>query len=581
MMRKIALLSFLTIITATSVFAKDYTIDNVEIEARINADGTVRLTEARTYSFEEEFTWANYTIQKSGFTELTDISIRDGQGLYTHEDSEEPRTFQVTTNEQEINLKWFYQAEDETKTFTVEYTIHGALAVGPEWAEFFWNFIGDQWKTTTRSATVRSMLPRAVGSDSMHVWLRTLNESAAVTPREDGALITVERLKSNQSLKSRFLFPTPVLANPEITAPELTLTDVRADEAMYQKELEAELERKAHYASLGRYLTIIIAVLSLLIWVYFFRKYGVRHRIKGIPERLYSPPTSHPPATVGWLMQNRSVNGSHLVATLFDLARRGYFVLKEEEGEKKFLQKKKPRFRIELPEGAGTTETADLLDWEQDLFEYVTSVMEDGVVYFDQLTDQRSNMRKWFTGWAKVVKEDAKSHAWLDSESIKGAIIHGVLQGLLLAFSLLAIYWTGLFGLIAAFTTAVFIILSFVIVRRTESGEEVFRKWKAFKTGIKNGDRNRFSAENIDKMFVYAVALAVSEKHLGHWLTEASPRAHAIPWIVFSGASSDAAAVASSMATLAGTGMQSVSSVAGGSGATAGSAGGGTGGGAG
>ncbi|MBS1271722.1 MAG: hypothetical protein MAGBODY4_00854 [Candidatus Marinimicrobia bacterium] len=572
------LLITVLILACSSLFAKEYTIDNVNIRAEINANGTVDLTEARVYTFEEEFSWANYTIRKSGFTELTDISIRDAQGKYVNENTEEPRTFMVTTNEEEINLKWFYEAEDETRRFTIDYTIHGALAVGPEWTELFWTFIGDSWKKTTQQASVRILLPGDVGKDSVHAWLRTRNELTQTIPKSDGVLVNVTQLRSDQSLKVRFLFPTSVLATTEITAPELSLVSATSEEQAYQKQRQERIERRKQYASLGWYLTLIVAGLSGLIWIFFFSRYGKRHHPRAIPDQLYSPPTSEPPAIIGWLMQSQSVNGSHLLATIFDSARRGYFKIHEEEGEKKFLQKKKPRYRVEKAEEPSSV---DLLDWEQDLYEYVTDQMQDDSIYFDELTDQRSDMQKWFSKWAKSVKEDAKSRNWIDSESVKGAIINGVIQSLLLAGSLLAIYWAGGFGAVALGATLLFGLLSFAIVHRTKIGEQVYQQWKAFKNSIKKGSGRQFGTSHIDKMIIYAIALGVSEKYLENWLAGTQVQLAHIPWIVFMTSTSNPAEVAASMNALASSGLTTVSSVAGAGGASAGSAGGGTGGGAG
>ena len=573
-------LGILFLLFTCSLHAKEYHIENVTIQAYIHSNGNVTMTEARTYEFEDDFSWANYTLDRRGFKDVTDISVRDESTTYVHKDTEAPGTFRVTYNEKEINLKWFFQAEDVTRTFTIEYTLRGALAIGTEWTEFFWNFIGDEWKKTTQHATVRLYLPTPVGQDSLYSWIRTMNTNTTLEQKRDGLFVTVDYLRSSQALKIRTLFPTALLSNPAITVPELMLADAQSEEETYQATLQERREHKAHYASLGRYLTILIAMLSLVLFVYFYRRYGMRHTVRAIPETLYTPPSTEPPAIIGWLMQKSTVNGSHLVATLFDLARRGLFTIHEEEGEKKFLQKEESRFRIEQT-GETPPEDANLLDWERDLYEYVMEHMESGSVYFDELTDQRSDMSKWFSEWAKKVKADAKSHQWIDPKSIKGAIIHGILQFVLLGTGILAIYWADLFGLIALFAAVIFGFLSFAIVRRTQSGEKIYRQWKAFTNGIKKGDHHQFNRKNIDTMFVYALALGVSEKHLEIWLSDIQVQQSYIPWIIFMHGTTNPATIAGSMTTLAGTGLQTVSSVAGGTGATAGSAGGGTGGGAG
>ena len=565
------------------LFADDYTIARVAVDATINRDGTVRYVEHRTYQYDGDFTWANYALPKSGFTEMTDIRVSDQSQQYTHENSEDPHTFQVTTNENEINIKWFYRAEDETKTFTIEYTLHDALAVGPEWSQFQSTYISNKWKKTTRAAQIRLALPEVIPADSIYNWVHGVRSKASLTVQESSVAIRANDIRSSEYLQVKTLFPTRVLAHPDTTEPELSLAAVRETEQEHTRQVQEAMEQQAENRRLGLYLTLGIALVSLLVWLYFYRKYGVRHKPKGIPKTLYNLPTDDPPAIVGWLVQSKTVSGSHLVATLFDLARRGYFHIVQEEGEKKFLREKEDRFRIlSVAEEDRTDSVEELNPWERDLYDYVTESMEDDGIYFDDLTDQRSMMSKWFREWSKAVKEDADSRGWYDEESKRGAIYCGIIQSVLFLGGLGTVALADVIGLIGTAAAFVFGLLSIVIYRRTPEGETVYRQWAAFKKGLKAMKSRQRGEANIDTLFVYAIAIGLGEEELKKWLSSVHLEDSTFPWIVFlPGMLGHPAEIATSMSTLAGTGLQSVTSVAGGTGATGASSVGGAGGGAG
>lgn len=573
----------LFILSPTFLLADSYTIESVSVDATINADGTVRYVEHRTYSFDGNFTWANYNLPKSGFSEITDIQVSDKNHQYTHENSEDPYTFQIATNDKSIDIKWFYQAEDESKTFTIAYTLHNAIAIGPVWSQFQLIYVSDKWKKTTKQADVLLTLPKPVGQDSIHNWIHGAVSKASFAVGNGRVSATASNITSSEYLQVKTLFPTRILNNPTVTEPNLTLVSVLQTEQQYEEHLEEARQNQTKNMRLGTYLSILIAILSFIVWLIFYRKYGQRYKPRGVPETLYSRPTDDPPPIVGWLVLSKTISGSHLVATIFDLARRGYFRIVQEPGEKKFLQKKKERFRIEqVPEDELSASLGELTSWEWDLYDYVVNSMENGSVYFDELTDQRSVMSKWFKQWAKSVKGVAESRGWYDAQSLRGAIYNALIQFVLLCGGIATIVLAEPYGLIGTLPALFFGIMSLVIYRRTQEGEKIYRQWAAFKKGLKSHRSHRMETENIDTLFVFAVALGLSESDITKWLESTHLENSAFPWIFFlPGMHANAAAIASSMSTLAATGLQSVSSVAGVSGATAASSAGGAGGGAG
>jgi uncharacterized membrane protein len=138
-------------------------------------------------------------------------------------------------------------------------------------------------------------------------------------------------------------------------------------------------------------------------------------------------------------------------------------------------------------------------------------------------------------------------------------------------------------AIIGLLITVAMMIASAAIIRRTPEGESVYKRWMAYKKGLKNADERTVRMEMLDRHFIYAVAFHLSQSKI-KTLVEQSDNNFAVmfPWIVLmSGSTSSPASVASSIGALASTGAATATSVGGGSGASAGAAGGGAGGGAG
>lgn len=566
--------------------SKDYQIPDINIEVQITEDGVVRITEQRTYQFRGSFSWADYRLPKRGFAEMRDIQVAEQNSSFLNENTEEPGTFTVSESDDDIVIKWHYNASDTTRIFAISYELTDALSVGPNWTEFFWNYVAAGREKSTANLDITILLSETVSADFLYAWPRGAVEQVDIQQNPGSYKILADAVPRSQSVQIRTLFPTSVfdMNSVSVTDPGLTLESVQEDEEDFREEQAAQAERKAFYSSITQEVTILICLISIGIFLLLYRKYGQRYPTGTISDReTVLIPSSIPPAIIGRLMVSNSTTGQHLVASLFDLARRGWFTIHEEEKEKKgFFTSDKNQFRIEQTDDSPDEE---LPDWERMVVDFVNEQIESGHVYFDKLFKANSSkMSKWFSKWKKEVNKIFKQKNWVDKQSYKGMFINLVLQIFLLAASIvIMILGNPEFAFIGMIVSLIMMIASFAIIRRTREGEETYKRWKAYRRGLKNADKRTLRMEMLDRHFIYALAFHLSEKQIKTVVESvADPDRQVFHWIVLIGGSSHTpASVASSLSTLAASGTSSVSSVSGGAGASAGAAGGGASGGAG
>ena len=551
---------FLAVLGFAAVLpAKDYQIDSVRVTARIQPAGAVRITEARTYTFDGAYTWANYTLEQQRFSRVTGITLREHSRTYFRAGSETPGTYQVTTNRNEINLKWFFQAANETRTFTLQYTVQGALRSGAAWTEFAWPFLTDRWKRSTRHLRVEVIPPSPVAPESLYAWSRPPDIPANLTKQAGALGISAPDIPASTAFTGRMLFPTRVLDNPAIvrTATPLTPSAVRSEEEAYQQQARTTRAREVFFRQFGRILLPVLLILSPLIWLILFLIYGRAAAVPDVPQFFYRLPSDHRPAIIAWLLKRGSITGTHFLATLCDLARRGYLVLHEEPAPPSGLRKNLPRFLIQPNEDP--EEDADLRPWERSLYEYVMGRMENGSVYLHALTDQRSSIRRWFPGWARAVKSDARSRGFRDPKSVFGAWLNGGIQIVLAGLSLLVITWVNLPGMLPLITALIFTGCSYGILRRTKPAQGLYKQWQALRNGMARGDRTRFHQSEFDKLFIYSLVLGMRASHRTPWLRNMEFDSAHFPWLYFIDAREHSREqVASAIITLIDIGLQTV-----------------------
>lgn len=123
-------------------FAKNYSIPSVSIEATINKDGSVDFMEERSFNFDGHFTFGYYDLSKTGYNSLEDFFIYEGDIPYFYSKNEENGSYYIEDMGDKYRVRFFYEAENEIKTFTFKYKLSGVVKVYEDFGEFYWKLQG-------------------------------------------------------------------------------------------------------------------------------------------------------------------------------------------------------------------------------------------------------------------------------------------------------------------------------------------------------------------------------------------------------------------------------------------------------
>lgn len=580
----VILLPLLFLLPNQEALSKSYTIPIIKVEVDIQPDGSVLITEHRTYRFDGSYTWADYRLPFQGFTTIKDLRVSENGNPYRSENSEESGTFMVQRNENTIRLQWFYDAQSEERTFVISYTLEGALTIGPEWSQFFWSYISNEREKDTDSLSIALQLPSAVGVDSIYTWIRGPQQKIFVATTSNGYTAEATYIDAGESVTIRSVFPRSVLTGSTIqTDSTFSLEWAQADEQAF-REKQAELaERNERYAQYGWQLMVLSILISIGAFAFFYQKFGKRYSARSVSAtETIMIPGRLKPAVTGWLI-NKHIGSQQLMATLLDLARRGYFIIEEQEPEEKIFGGKKQVFSVAKTD---TMPVHELTDWENSLADFVNRQIADSNNRLDELFSGSSmKSARWFSEWKKKLKSYCKEKAWYDSKSYTGVYANIGIQLLLLIPAILSAVWAGPVGLTAVITVTLMLIASFAIIRRTKEGEIQYAKWKAYRKGLANASDHSISDDLLDRHFIYAIAFGLSKEAIEDLFKQLNTQQFAFLWFVlYTPSNQSYAATASTFSTLAATGASSfpgTSSSSAGTGASAGAAGGGAAGGAG
>ena len=588
----------------TGVEAKSYRITRVDIDARLMSDGSMDVSEARTYDFTGSFSYAYRDMPRGGPVIFGDFEVLEEGRPYELSGSEEPGTYMISRDSERTRITWYYRASDIRRTFEFRYRAANAVEVYADAAVLYYKFLSEDWEKSQRNISLRIEPPAPLHREQIRQWLHGPPSAESSTTDRGEILARCPRLPGGRYLEVRALYPAGLFPDAE-TRPGSVRQGIMEEEAAWAEEANrirrAELDRLAGREKRmrwGKWLMIALGLAGLWGWYQLYNKYGRRPAMPQFLDMVSEVPGKTTPALVGYLLHNRQVVGRDLVGTMLDLARRGFVELREETVEKKRFwggMKQESEYCWDLKRAHWEEHASGLLGFERSLLQFLFGDLAEGgdSISLSEIKESRRDFIKFFRKWKQEVSEMGEEENWYDKASIRGAYYSLALGGSMLALTVVSIFLFEIWAVILGGAAVAVMVLSFLIYHRTSEGETEARHWKALQKYLKKYEfRSQSRGELLSRVsdyLVYGVVLGLSTKFYGE-LAGAIPESEHmryVPWYVYHGAGSRTFSPAafgeafSSMVTATTTTMSSASGTGGGASAGGGGGAGSGGGGAG
>ncbi len=525
MQRLILLFSvfFILIILHTeTASAKSYSYSYIKMFLNPEKDGSVIVSQERAYDFQGSFTWAYLDLKKKGSSDIDFIEIRDL-------DNNQAVNFNIEEDNSHVKATWYYSANNQIKRFLITYKIKDAIKRYEDVADFYWKVIEDDHeyiKNFNADVNLLESSPNLfklfVHSDSKIGTMDFSDDSKKVS-------VSMQDIPKNTFVEFRVLAEPTIFTGVQQTSEERYSTILDEEKRIFESGKTYPFDN-----SLIVVVTVII-VIPIIVFLYFYLKYGVEPKVDYGLKYESEPPRDIPPmalASIYGIDLKNSTKG--LLATIFDLARRGHIDIREEKKEKLFglYDKTEQIFKITKKGKKALSSKSELLGFERDV---LSLLFEDMSKNKDEISS--SEMTKWCRAHSMTIKDtietlnkDAKE--WFEKtyfklyepKSLKKAskfLIIMIIYGIFVFGTLL---FTGIIPFIELiFAVLVVVILitflaSYAIKRKTPEATLEIKKWNAFKRYISDFSAMKDAPTTLlhiwDRYLVYAVVLGVAEKLL-------------------------------------------------------------------
>ena len=519
-MRKNILRIFLFFLISIVSFAANYRIEKLDIEANLQKDGSMVVSEAVTYDI-DEINGVYFDIDAKGFGELEDLQVFEDEPNTSSFKEVDTSNYEVSVSDELYRIKLYSKNQNNIRTFKFVYKLPEAVKVYDDVAQFNRKMVGQEWQQGIKYITAKVIVPVPTDYDNSNILVFGHGPLTGEVDKEENTVV----YKLDDYYPGDFL-EAHILMEPEIFSEYNKSKIVHKDMKQKLLDMEAKLADEAN-AERDKAIRkqeminkvfekpgLIFGVLSSIWGVLMFYIYGIyrrRNRVKNsVGKYLRELPDDSSPALVGSFMTD-SISGNEILATIVDLIRRK--ILRLETSEEKSI--------ITL---VGNTEKLSAQE----------RVIVD--IYINDFGDGKSLDLKSFGFFQKVPMSTArKFEKWktiIQSEMNRKDLVFEGFKGMgknlfykSLCGIILGIKFFGnilekameskMFLIIIIMGVILFISLTKARYPRKELAEAK-DKWQAFKNFL--SDYSQLEEAKItsvhlwEQYFVYAVALGVSEK---------------------------------------------------------------------
>ena len=515
-MRKNILRIFLFFLISIVSFAANYRIEKLDIEANLQKDGSMVVSEAVTYDI-DEINGVYFDIDAKGFGELEDLQVFEDEPNTSSFKEVDASNYEVSASDELYRIKLYSKNQNNIRTFKFVYKLPEAITVYDDVAQFNRKMVGQEWQQGIKHITAKVIVPVPTDYDNSNILVFGHGPLTGEVDKEENTVV----YKLDDYYPGDFL-EAHILMEPEIFSEynksKIVHKDMKQEllnmEAKLSEEANTERDKASSQQKISKKQGVILGILGSIWGVLMFYIYGIyrrRNRVKNsVGKYLRELPDDSSPALVGSFMTD-SISGNEILATIVDLIRRKVLML-ETSGEKSIITL------------VGNTEKLSAQE----------RVIVD--IYINDFGDGKSLDLKSFGFFQKVPMSTArKFEKWktiIQSEMDRKDLVFEGFKGM--GENL---FYTSLGGIILgikffknilekAMESKMFliiVIMGFILLISLTKARyprkelaEAKDKWQAFKNFLSDYsqlEEAKISSVHLwEQYFVYAIALEVSEK---------------------------------------------------------------------
>ena len=476
-------------------------LNELNFYAKINDDGSMDVVETWNIEIEDTNTlFKTFELDNTKFSSIDNVKVKDVTANKEFNQIDE-EMYHVTkdcyyglvNSNGDFEIAWGVGLDDEedTRTYEISYTVEDAISKYNDYAELYWQFIGEDFEIDADKITGTIELPESANStEDIKVWGHTegLNGEIYATATNE---ITFElnNFYAGRFVEVRTLFPSYMIENANRTYSTNRYEEVVQEETEWANEANARRRQEEIKDLIITILMIIAIIVITVILIVKAVKYGKKlktlNKYKPEQELEYFrdlPSKDVTPGEAAYILQEAyygfsSSFGRIFSATMLDLKLKDYIDLRVEKDKKDkdviYIKRIKPS-------------DEKLKNDEKKVLDFIYRVeKKKEEITIKQLekyiTSHSSSVQKLIEQSGKDIEDQLVLEGILNKNNKEEFIKYQTMSGLYFVFAIIVL----MFAFPVSIALIVNGILCFKIKKRinvlTQKGIDSKEKWKGLK----------------------------------------------------------------------------------------------------
>lgn len=513
-------------------------LDKLKFDVTVNEDGSMDVVETWDIDISHVNTlYKTFKMDDDKFTSIKNVRVKDitGNREFTQIDEE---MYHVTENcyyglinsKGNFEIAWGVGLDNRyaTRTYEISYTVVDAIGKYNDYAELYWQFIGEDFEVDADKITGTITLPsNAESEEDIKVWGHTENLNGEIYVTDtDKIKFQLENFDAGRYVEVRVLFPTEMIESTGRVYNEDRYDDVIKEETRWANQ--ANLRRQWEEIKDEVVATFVIFVILALCIIFIEKavKYGKKLSSikKFVPEQKLDyfrdlPEKGTTPGEAVYILKEpynafSRHFGKIFSATLLDLKLKDYIDLRVEKTDKN----KDKIYLKKLKESDSNLKSDEkrILDFAYKAFGKKTEVeMKTLEQYIEK---HPAGVEALINGCLKAIESQLKESKMFDKKQKEEFSNYAGLSGVYYVFAIVTLFW--------AFPLAIILLINGLIcgsIKKranvlTQKGVDSKEKWKGLKKYMEDfsllNEKEIPAIEVWEHYLVYATAFGIADKVL-------------------------------------------------------------------
>lgn len=275
---------FSSLCMASSVEASssDLLLNHLEFEAQINQDGSMDVVEKWNINIEDTNTlYKNFKIDKTRYSNITNVKVTEvtnGNNQVFQKQNQwsyhlpERKYFGGLNDDNEFEIAWGVGLENSsaTRVYSISYQVKDAVAKYSDYAELYWQFVGEEFAIDAKNITGTILLPSHVDTmEDIKVWGHTEDLNGEIYATDKNKIeFKINHFRSGRYVEIRTLFPTKMIANTARGENTLRLEQVIQEETTWANQAN---DRRKMKETVKVVITIVVNVFSIVLMIFVIK----------------------------------------------------------------------------------------------------------------------------------------------------------------------------------------------------------------------------------------------------------------------------------------------------------------------